>query len=522
MAKRGRKSMPPAGVAGVWGDPSSPVARRHAELILTGMRAFDAGDIETAKRGFRAVLDENIEHPDGLLGMGLVARKLGQLDTAAELIRRAIAINPRAAAYWSNLGNIYQDQERWDDAVEAQRQAVRLNPRHDAIRQNLGSLLNLVDRPYEALPHFREAMKQNPASADVVTNFATVLNRVGEYGTSNRYFRRALELDRANPIANFNFGASLNWQGSWEEGWPLYDWRFLAPSMARQMPRMQVSPDLPMPIAGKRVFLAGEQGIGDEIRFATMVPDLLQAGARVVLSCKPKLLPLFARSFPAAEVVTGTEAVGGDGAKSFDAVLPTGSLGRHLRSGRERFPRDRKTLVPDADRVAALRARVERLGPGLKVGLCWRSSLRGQLRNEFYARIDDLAPVLAARGVVFVNLQYDECAEELARARASSGVTVHAFDDLDLFDDLDGSAALTAALDMVVSANTAVAAIAGGVGVPTVEFHGRPIPPGMPIDGRDPWFPSVTPLGKRIAASWDRVMRQIRDILEAEASDRKG
>ncbi len=155
--------------------------------------------------------------------------------------------------------------------------------------------------------------------------------------------------------------------------------------------------------------------------------------------------------------------------------MPTGSLGRHLRTAPERFPRDRVLLTPDPARTAEMKRRLDAIAPGPKIGLSWRSRSNGRLRSQFYASVADLEPIVRIPGVTFVNLQYDDCAVELLEIRERFGVTVHAFDDLDLFDDLDGAAALTAALDFVVSANTSVATIAGGVGVPAVEFCGRPI-----------------------------------------------
>lgn len=501
-------------IAGAWADPGNPASVRQAQLVAAAMRALQTGDLQGARTGFRQVLDENIEHPDALHGMGLLARQVQQHETAADLIRKAIRINPGVAGYWSNLGNVLQDLERWDEAAEAYAEAVRLNPGHAAIRQNLGSALNMIDRSYQALPHLREALRLNPDLPDAAANYATVLSRVGEYAAASRFFRQALARAPDSAVANFNFGCTLMWTGRWAEGWPLYEWRFGARTYRNSLRGLAVSGELPGELAGRRVFLYREQGIGDEIRFATMVPDVLARGGEVTLEASPKLVSLFARSFPGLRVVAAPFRAVEAGEESFDIVMPTGSLGRHLRMGADRFPRDRTLLKPDTVRVAALRRRLDALGPEPKIGLCWRSSARGRLRSQFYASVPDLEPVLKIRGAVFVNLQYDDCAAELAEIRERFGVTVHGFGDIDLFDDLDGSAALTAALDFVVSANTSVATIAGGVGVPAVEFHGRPVPEGYPIGGFDPWFPSVRPVGKRIADPWGRTMRNIAEIAE--------
>lgn len=505
---------------GAWADASDPAAVRHAQLVAAAMQALERGDLENARRGFRTVLDENIRHPDALHGMGLFARRVELYDTAASLIRQAIEVDPSNGGYWSNLGNVLQKMDRWDEAIEAHRTAVRLSPNHFAIRQNLGSALNMVDRPFEALPHFREALRLNPDSPDTAASYATTLYRVGEYGAAARFFRQALAGNPRHPVAHFNNAVNLNWMGRWSEGWPGYEWRYATQGFHRPPTRFRAPDPLPGDLHDRDVLVFGEQGIGDEIRFATMVPDLIDRGAAVTLECTAKLQPLFQRSFPTATVrafpVPGQASEAGlDG---FDIVLPTGSLGRLLRMGADRFPEHGGVLRPDPARVDRLKRRIAELGPGPKIGLCWRSRARGRTRAEYYPEVAELGPILAVPGATFVNLQYDECAAELAEIRERFGVAVHVIEGLDLFDDLDGSAALTAALDLVVSANTSVATIAGGVGIPTIEFHGRPVPSGYLVKGHDPWFPSVTPIGKRMADPWGRTLRSIAKLVTDRVS----
>ncbi len=512
---------PPPGTASRtpprWADPRNPQARQHAAMVQAGIAAYEAGDIDTARARFRAVLDQDIEHPDALMGMGVVARAMRQHQTAAELLRRSVAVNPQSAMAWSNLANALQDLDLWEDAVRANEEAVKLMPAHPGIRQNLGSSLNAIDRPYQALPHYREALKQAGSPVDAIVNYATVLSRVGEYGAADRNFKRALKQAPGHPVANFHYGMNQLWQGHWATGWPLHEWRFLSGTYAGSLRPISVTPSLPESFDGMSVFLFREQGIGDELRFATMVEDVIPRGGEITLECSAKLRPLFERSFPGLRLVTARHLPADRGEETFDVALPTGSLGQYLRRSRDAFPRDRTLLRTDPARVAGFAERLTALGPGLKVGISWRSGMRGRLRSDMYAEIDDLEPLFRLRGVVFVNLQYDDASAELARVRERFGIEVHAFDDLDLFDDIDGSAALTQALDFVVSANTSVATIAGGVSTPGIEFFGRPIPKGYAIDGTDPWFPSIRPMGKRPSEPWSGLIREIATIVERRA-----
>src|SRR5262249_21906447 len=147
-----------------------------------------------------------------------------------------------------------------------------------------------------------------------------------------------------------------------------------------------------------------------------------------------------------------------------DFYAPMGTPLHVFRKRLSDFPRQ-AFLKADADRTASFAARLPK--NGAIVGLCWRSMAMGPSRRKYYGTIEDWAPILTTPGVTFVNLQYGDCRAELALAREKFGVAIQSFEDLDLKDDIDGAAALSAACDLVISAPTAAAALAGSLGVKT-------------------------------------------------------
>jgi hypothetical protein len=167
-------------------------------------------------------------------------------------------------------------------------------------------------------------------------------------------------------------------------------------------------------------------------------------------------------------------------------------------------------LKADPGRTAEFRARLGALGPGWKIGICWRSMLRTPTRSFEYTAIDQWGPILRVPGVRFVNLQYGECRQELERAREMFGVPIHAFEDLNLRDDLDGAAALTDALDLVISAGTAVSAMAGALGKTVWLYHLATASDWVTF-GTDsiPWFPSTRRFDCQHGQAWDEVIAQV-------------
>jgi len=149
-----------------------------------------------------------------------------------------------------------------------------------------------------------------------------------------------------------------------------------------------------------------------------------------------------------------------------DLQIAAGSLPPLLRPGLTVFPPHAAFLTADADRAAQWRGRVDALGPGLKVGIAWRSQVVDAHRAAAYTRLEEWAPVLRTPGVVAVNLQYGDVEAEIVAVERALDVRVHRWPDLDLKDDFESTAALTANLDLVVTPAVSAGELAGALGVP--------------------------------------------------------
>ncbi|HYC02356.1 MAG TPA: hypothetical protein VED40_03640, partial [Azospirillaceae bacterium] len=273
-------------------------------------------------------------------------------------------------------------------------------------------------------------------------------------------------------------------------GWIDYGWRFAAgealPDRRFTVPRWQGEP---APDAA--LLLWREQGLGDELMFATAYRDAMARAGRTVIECDPRLVGLFRRSFPTAEVRAEPPPglAGREESPDADLETPAGSLGRWLRRSLASFD-GAPYLKPDPARVAVWAERLAALGPGLTVGVCWRSRLMTARRRPAYADFTDWLPLLRLPGVRVVNLQYDAGEEELRGLEERHGVTLARWSGLDLTDDLEEVAALVSGLDLVVAAPTAVGELAGALGVPVWRVSG-PTDWSMLGAGARPWFASM-------------------------------
>lgn len=478
-------------------------------MVEEGYRRYQAGDLEAANAIWRGVLDEDLEHSGALHGMGVLARDMQRYEVGVELMRRALLGDPRSPAIHSNLGTALEQWGRLDEAISVYKAGIKLAAKDWILHNNLGSCYARMGCRALALQAFEKAMRYGGDTAELLTNYAATLADTGNFEKAEPFFQRALERDPTPSALQFAYGAQLQKQGRWKEGWHFYERRFLKSTWSVR-PRY-----FPQPIwdgeaaEGKTLLLWGEQGIGDEIRFASMIPDVVADGAAVTVECAPKLVSLFARSFPEATVEAAPFAPAEAGEVAFDGHLPLGSLGRLYRDEAIKFPRTPGFLVPEPAREAGFAEQLSALGPAPKVGICWRSGLAGAFRNDYYTSVRELGPMLKVPNVTFINLQYDVKVEEIEEAKSRFGIDLHCLEGVDLKDDLDGAAALTANLDLVVSAATSVSCMGGALGVPTLEFRPTPLADSFLIEGACPWFPSLKYVHKKAADPWSTVFRRI-------------
>jgi hypothetical protein len=316
-------------------------------------------------------------------------------------------------------------------------------------------------------------------------------------------------LDEHNPTARFHHAIALLLRRDFTHGWPEYEARLASeerPKQACPYPRWS-GEDL----AGKTILVHCEQGIGDQIMFASCLPDLIARAGHVVLECSGKLADLFARSFP--QVTVRAESEQGYSSPRHAAaiphfVAPIGSLPLHFRQDEQAFKGGAAYLCADARRTQEYRRRIEALGPGRAIGISWKG---GTIESRRALRsIDPKAffPALNLPGLHWISLQYDVATAEVDRLGRDCGLDLHHWQDA--IDDYDATAALVNALDLVVSVCTSVVHLGGALGRPVWVAAPRSPEWRYGIEGETmPWYGSVRILRQRVPGDWAEVIERI-------------
>lgn len=477
-------------------DPDDP------ELLLNlGLTAWALKMNEGAAGLFRQFIARSPDSPLGYNNLGSVLYEMGDAETAIETLRAAIYRMPGEAILWNALATVLAEDGRCEESLVFYQESIRLDPRFSRPWHNLGYAYMHLGRLEDALHSYDEALARAVDEADI------------------RECRHSRSM-------------CLIGMGRLEDGWTQYE--------IRNDPRFRTYVhhmiDAPVwngePLAGKRVLIVGEQGLGDEFMFANVLDEVQAAvgpEGKLQIAVEQRLIALFQRSFPLAQVGGYDDRVlqHPDGVKELrfvpwavNAARPDfyalmGTPLQYFRRRIEDFP-GRPFLVPDLARVAEFRARLEAAGPGPYVGICWRSMKLDAKRHKYYSALDEWGPILKTPDVRFVNAQYGDCRDELARAEQHHNVAVTAFDDLDLKNDIDGAAALSAALDLVISAPTAAAAVAAAVGTETWFLTAGRCWPQLGTD-HYPWYRAAPVFSPEKFADWPALLAEVGASLGAFA-----
>lgn len=464
------------------GDPN--LANIHNNRVLALLALDRPGDaVEGANRAL-AIAPGHLPARHNLV---LALLRLERFDEALANARLLVAADHGRAESHGLQAEVLRQAGRLHAAAAAYRRALELGDPEGEAAAGLGSTLRLLGDIDEALAHLRSALARRPDWPELNSTAAMALGQTGRFDEAIAISADAAAIAPADPDVALNHAYLVMMSGNVAEGWDAYD-------AAR---RVEATPS----VAGKHVLVKREQGVGDEILFATCYPDLVAEAERVHFEADPRLVSLFARSFPGA-TVGPRQAISTVGA---DVVTCAGSLPGRYRRSLEVFPRRERILTPDPERVQRWAARLGALGPGPKVGISWRSKVQTAERRLEYTRLDEWDEIVAVPGVRFVNLQYDECERELADAERRFGIEIHRWDDLDLMNDFEGVAALIANLDAVVAPRNAVAFLTGALGTDCVMLGNRydwfDLGVDLERDGH-PWMPSLHPVLRLCNEPW--------------------
>ncbi|MBL1234351.1 MAG: tetratricopeptide repeat protein, partial [Rhodobiaceae bacterium] len=437
-----------------------------------------------------------------------ICRKVDLLDEAIVYFQRAIELDNTLDASFNNLGTLLNGQNRleeaklvltkglklfpdlamlyvtmssnagkraaYQEAVDYAQKAIEMDPDYAAPYISIGFALNKVGQHKEALLVLERALQLDPTDTKALVNLASTYHSLCMPEHGMKACQRALEIKPKADGALWNLALNCLAAGYIEQGWDLFGFGFASG---------QRLPYRPFPgliwegedVSDKTFLVWREQGIGDDMRFASIYNDLSKRVEKLIIETDARLVTLYQRSFPKALVRAETGTSTGRGnmkVVDFDKTAPAGLAASYLRRSLDMFPSQNAYLVPDSKRVEECREWLESLGPGTPCGLSWRSGKVDEGRSNYFTDPTDWINLMRTKNSIWINLQYTDVDEELAALYDKYDLTVHQMPGLDMKDDMEGVFALASLMKFVVSSGSSVAEIANSQGIRTF-FYGQ-------------------------------------------------
>lgn len=442
------------------------------ELFNQGMKIVKTGgDIAKAEHIFNTILNEDVDAESVIYALGCCAIIRQNYGLAISLFRYAVSQNDEFSEAWNNLGCCYRQLCMIEKAREAFEIAKAIKPDPEYLG-NLGGSYIGAGNPQRALSYLDKCLKKIPDHASSLNNKSLAY----------------LEL------------------GDWQRGFALYDYRVATGNHKERHYHVNGTPEWDG-TPGKTVVVYGEQGIGDEIMFASILPDIIKQ-CSVIFDCHPRLADLFRIAFPDTPIY-GTRKTGDmEWPKMYkiDAKISIGSLAKFYRFTDKDFPKE-QYMQADKALFNIMQKKLSRYGNKPKIGISWKGGTKKT--NKVYRTIPlGHWKYILSMDFTFISLQYQPDAEydiEKFAKENPAMPTIHHFRDI--LDDYDKTAALVANLDLVISVPQSVVHLAGAMGVTCWQLTPKRAMWQMGPYGKDmPWYDCVKSYWQVKDGDWKQVL----------------
>lgn len=460
-------------------------------LVLMARCLFNLGMKNKAIQMMEHALHQSAGNPEICETLGHACISMDLNDIAIKFFQIYIQLRPEEPIGYNNLATALRENGQLDESIELLQSVIPLFPTNMFLWNSVAAAVSFRDGYPAAQPFYEEAYRIDPENGMVVQNLCLVYLNLGQYEKAWNFAKKAAIISPNNPLAHralahasFNIGKfdsaieALKWHNHPSDPGSVF--------MPYDTPAWQ-GEDL----SGKTILIGAEQGIGDEIFFSALYPQIIKEAKKVIIGCDPRLVPLFSNSFKEATILgyTAGQHDAGYRVRLYEGLedfkvdymcLYTNVMMQKWTSIDKIPDMSKGFLTPGEDKIDHWKDRIATLvketGNNVNVGICWRSGLSQAKRSMFYATLMEWAPVLKTKGVNFINVQYGDCSNELSELLEETGLIIHNFDDLDLKDDFEGSAALMQSLDLVIGPGTTPVTQAASTGTRSwwITYNNKP------------------------------------------------
>ena len=468
-------------------------------------------DFSGAANHYRRYLQLKPCDEAGVESLCLILLYQHHLEEAEQLCREALAVRPDNGRFHNCLANVLQDMQRFDEALACYERSLTLDVPEAQVYANMGNLYHARGDFQRALTHYQRALALQPHAAETLASLGFLYAKHGREDEAIECFDRALAIAPHNSNVRWNRALVLLRVGRFKEGWADYDARDSAPDAVRQFGRRRFTRPRwdGRPLTDQTLLVYAEQGLGDTLQFCRYLPNVAERVGRIVFECQPPLVSLLATLPGVTQCIAKTGE--GEPRVGFDTYVPLLSLPGLFETTLGTLTAHHCPYLKPNDRlVDAWRQQLPQ--DRLKVGLVWAGNPRNANDRRRSIALSSLAPLARIPGMRFVSLQLGPAAQQAGQPPAQ----------MDLLDvtadigDFADTAAMVANLDLVIAVDTAVAHLAGALGVPVWTLIYAPPDWRWLLEREDsPWYPTMRLFRQETPGQWAPVIGRVAAALQA-------
>jgi Tfp pilus assembly protein PilF len=420
--------------------------------------------LEEAIAAYNKALSIKPNYVDAYNNMGNTLKEQGKLEEAIEAYNKALSIKPDYVDAYFNMGNALQDQGKPEEAIEAYNTALSIKPDYAKAYYNIGILLAEQGKLEEAIKAYNKAVSTKPDYLDAYNNIGNTLHDQGKPEEAIEAYNKAISIKPDYAEAHHNLSLALLATKDFDQGFIQSEWRW----KTKRQDGTFLKSTKPMWNGEKnqRVLVWNEQGIGDEIMFSSIIPELYTRSLRILVKCDKRLIPLFKRSFPDDIIYFSKDKPVPE--DEYDFHIPMGSLPLTFRKSLDSFKKSALGfLKPDTDRAESIKGQLINEQGKKLIGISWKTASPTKNSSNRNINLAELARALDSPNTQLVCLQYGDVSNEIEAVKRDTSIEVIQFSDVDNKHDIDGLAALMAACDTVVTIDNATTHLSGALGLPT-------------------------------------------------------
>jgi Flp pilus assembly protein TadD len=482
-------------------------------LLNQALLYINSSNFSGAELLLKQIIKVKPNHSEALRLSAVISAQEGRKDLALEMIEKAILADKRNGIAYSNRGNIQFSLGMLSEAVSSYGVAIKLTPSYAEAYSNLGNAYQELGESTKAIDSYKKAISIDQNNPEFFCNLGNALWRLDKLHEAKNNYETALSLSSGHANSQLNL-AHLNLLDlNFRDGWRLYEARWQSPG-----------DDRPSPLKTSKLFwdgkpkdggllIWGEQGIGDQILYASMLTNFEEYPQTKIISVDKKLIPIFQRSFPNFNVIDKSLPISED---TYDEWLPMGSLGKFFRNEMTDFRNMKFPYLRINKPSQDSHNEIRKYKNSIICGISWRGN-HSKFNSRKSVALHALIPILTLKNVDFISLQNGDISEEAALVEQKCGTAIKEINGIDIFDDIDALSTIIELCDLVVTTSNSVAHLAGALGKETLlllSCGNSRFWYWQDVAGCSLWYPSVKVFKQSSPGDWIMPIQKVKIYLE--------